>query len=238
MTKPRKILTIGPLRRTHHLLLAHGAGAPMTSPFLTTLGELLNRAHITVHRFEFPYMREQRLTAHRRPPPPAETLVESYLKVLYFCKDKLPPSARLFIGGKSMGGRVATIVAGIPELKKIIEGLIVVGYPFHPPGKPQRLRTQPLKECLRPALIIQGTRDPFGTKEEVLSYRLPKRIKLFWSEDGNHDLRPRASSGRTPEEALEEVAETVASFMTSQTPCASKNKKNPLPSSSKEKLIL
>lgn len=213
-TKPNcEILTIGPLSRINHLILAHGAGAPMTSPFLTTISELLNKHEITVHRFEFPYMREQRLSGGRRPPPRVEALIENYLRAIHTCINKLPSAARLFIGGKSMGGRVATLVAALPEIKKNIEGLVLLGYPFHPPKKPKSLRTEALRDCEMVTLIVQGTRDPFGTQQEVLGYRLPKSVKLLWIEGGNHDLKPPASSKHSHQDALHETAYAIAAFV-------------------------
>lgn len=123
-----------------------------------------------------------------------------------------------------MGGRVATLVAAMPEMKNNIQALILLGYPFHPPQKPQSLRTKPFKEILIPTLIVQGTRDPFGTKEDVTSYHLPKSVKFFWIEDGDHDLKPRTSSGQIHVEALNKAAHAIACFVGSQRTGAPKRK--------------
>src|SRR6188768_1298057 len=94
-----------------------------------------------------------------------------------------------------------------------IAGLLCLGYPFHPIGKPDQLRTAHLADLLTPTLIVQGTRDPFGTREEVFSYKLSKMIKIFWLEEGDHDLRPRKSvSGYSISEHLNAMAHRVATW--------------------------
>jgi len=123
--------------------------------------------------------------------------------------DLAPSTRRLFIGGKSMGGRIASMVADEAE----IAGLVCLGYPFHPPGKPEKLRTAHLERLATPALFVQGTRDPFGTREEVAGYRLSPAIGFHWSEDGDHSLKPRKSSGRTTELSLDEAVAAIAGFL-------------------------
>ena len=124
----------------------------------------------------------------------------------------LGPEA-LVIGGKSMGGRMASLVAE----RAGVAGLICLGYPFHPPGKPEKLRTEHLESLKTPALICQGTRDPFGTKQEVAGYALSTAVRLHWAEDGNHDLAPRKASGRTKEQNWEEAAQAMTSFLATLT---------------------
>ena len=97
---------------------------------------------------------------------------------------ELGGGARLVIGGKSMGGRMATMVAD--ELG--VRGVVALGYPFHPPGQPEKLRTEHLAEMTTKTLIVQGTRDPFGTREEVSAYRLSPTISIEWMEDGEHSF--------------------------------------------------
>jgi predicted alpha/beta-hydrolase family hydrolase len=116
---------------------------------------------------------------------------------------------RLAIGGKSMGGRMASLIAD--ETK--VAALVCLGYPFHPPGKPDRLRTEHLAGLRTPTLIVQGTRDPFGTEAEVPQYDLSGNIRLYWSADGNHDLAPRKASGRSKEQNWAEAAATIAGFL-------------------------
>jgi len=185
----------GPDDAATTLLLAHGAGAPMDSPAMTAAVAALAGPGLRVARFEFGYMAGRRAADGRKAPPPrAETLKVEYLAAV----EALAAPGRLVIGGKSMGGRVASMVAGQLHAAGRIAGLVCLGYPFHPPGRPDQLRTAHLEALAAPTLICQGTRDPFGTRDEVTGYRLSPAIELAWFEDGDHDLRPRkAPSGLT-----------------------------------------
>jgi hypothetical protein len=115
----------------------------------------------------------------------------------------------LVIGGKSMGGRIASMMADDARVK----GLVCLGYPFHPPGKPGRMRVAHLQRLQTPALILQGTRDPFGTSEDVETYPLSKKIHIHWIEDGDHSFKPRARSGRTLDQNLEESINAIRLFV-------------------------
>ena len=115
---------------------------------------------------------------------------------------------RLVVGGKSLGGRIASMVAD----RAGVRGLVCLGYPFHPPGKPERLRTQHLENLRTPALVVQGTRDMFGSREDVAGYRLSEAIRIAWIEDGDHSFKPRASSGRTESQNLAEAIARVREF--------------------------
>jgi uncharacterized protein len=198
----------GPADAPVRILLAHGAGAPMDSAGLTAAAGALAGAGLRVARFEFRYMAARREGAGG-PPPRAETVMPEYVAAV----EALGPGAPLVIGGKSMGGRVASMVAD--ELYSVgrIDGLLCLGYPFHPPGRPQQLRTAHLERLATPALICQGTRDPFGTREEVAGYALSDRIEILWLEDGDHDLKPRKKvSGLTAADHLRTLAERVAAW--------------------------
>jgi uncharacterized protein len=198
----------GPEVAATTLLLAHGAGAAMDSPALTGAAAALARAGLRVARFEFGYMAARR-TGARRPPPRAETLIPEFGAAVA----ALAAPRRLVIGGKSMGGRVASMLADELHAEARVAGLLCLGYPFHPPGRPDQLRTRHLETLATPALIAQGTRDPFGTREEVETYPLSPAIRLLWLEDGDHDLRPRKSvSGFTAADHLATVAEAVADW--------------------------
>lgn len=191
------------------LMLAHGAGAPMDSDWMETMCAALAQHGVATLRFEFAYMASRR-TGGRKPPPKAEKLVDEYLAAL----DAVAGPAPQFIGGKSMGGRVASLVAGGLHKSGRIEGLVCLSYPFHPPGSPEKLRTGHLQDFAVPTLICQGTRDPFGTRDEVLGYGLAPAIELHFTEDGDHDLAPRRSvTGQSPAEALDAVAAAVAAFV-------------------------
>ncbi|MGB5373075.1 MAG: alpha/beta family hydrolase [Polyangiales bacterium] len=119
------------------------------------------------------------------------------------------PPADVVIGGKSMGGRIASIIAD----EVGAAGLLCLGYPFHPAGKPERLRTAHLETIGTPSLIVQGTRDPLGTEEEVAGYSLSRAIELAWMEDGDHSFKPRKRSGRTLDQNFEAAAAAAVGFI-------------------------
>lgn len=213
-----EIRTEGPHDANCHLVLAHGAGAPMTSPFLESVTRLLVERGLRVSRFEFPYMAARREGGKRRPPPRAELLVTSYQQVVAALRTALPPGQALLIGGKSMGGRVASLIADELYAEGRIAGLVCLGYPFHPTGKPDRLRTAHLERLRCPALIVQGERDPFGTHAEVETYKLSPSIAFHWAADGDHDLGPRGGSGFTRAGNLAAAADAVSAFARELTP--------------------
>ncbi len=210
-----EFLTAGPGDAHVRLLLAHGAGAAMTSPFLEKMTGLLTERGMQVSRFEFDYMAARRHGGKRRPPPRAETLKGEYLQAVADIGAELSPGQKLFIGGKSMGGRVASLVADELFAACRIAGLVCLGYPFHPPGKPENLRTAHLESLKCPTLIVQGERDPFGTKAEVESYGLSPKIQFAWAPDGDHDLGPRGGSGFTRAGNLKLAADAIGAFANS-----------------------
>jgi predicted alpha/beta-hydrolase family hydrolase len=210
------LLATGPTGADIHLILAHGAGAPMTSPFMDAIASLLAQRDIRVTRFEFAYMAARR-EGTRKPPPKAERLVAEYRAAVEAVSQKLSAGQRLFIGGKSMGGRVASLIAGGLYGERLISGCICLGYPFHPPKKPDDLRTAHLMDLACPTLIIQGERDPFGPRSEVKGYDLSRAIVYHWATDGDHDLAPRKSSGTTHEGNLEAAANAIAEFCLNRT---------------------
>jgi predicted alpha/beta-hydrolase family hydrolase len=204
-----KFLIDEPNRAKQTILLAHGAGGPMDSPAMTAAAKALADSGFRVARFEFEYMARRRSAPGRKPPPRAETLCPEYLAAI----DALGAKGRLIIGGKSMGGRIASMIADDLHAAGRIMGLLCLGYPFHPIGKPEQLRTAHLAKMKTPALIVQGTRDPFGTREEVATYALSKTIEILWLEDGDHDLKPRKSvSGFSAADHLRTVGRTAAAW--------------------------
>lgn len=191
------------------LLLAHGSGAPMDSAAMTAATAALAAEGLRIARFEFSYMAARRIDGSRKPPPKAETLNPEFEAAVAALGARGP----LVIGGKSMGGRVASMVADTLHADGKVAGLVCLGYPFHPPEKPAQLRTAHLMDLKTPALICQGTRDPFGTKDEVPGYGLPERIRFLWLEDGDHDLKPRKSlSGFSATDHLATMAKTVKAW--------------------------
>jgi len=199
-----RFLIDGPDEAALSFAFAHGAGAPMDSPFMAFIAGALAAAGLRVIRFEFPYMARRRREGGRRPPDRQPVLLDAWRDVI----GTLGPD-RLAIGGKSMGGRMASLVAD----ETGAAGLVCFGYPFHPPGKPERTRTEHLAGLATPSLIIQGERDPFGTTTDVAGYDLSPSVALHWAPDGNHDLAPRKASGRTKEQNWQAAADAAAVFL-------------------------
>lgn len=199
------LLIDGPDDASATLVLAHGAGAPMDSPFMNAMAERLSRRGHRVVRFEFPYMTGRRTDGRKRPPDRQPVLIDTWRSVVA----ALGGPQRLVIGGKSMGGRMASLLAAEDGAR----GLVCLGYPFHPPGRPERTRVEHLGALAVPTLIVQGTRDPFGTVDDVAGYRLSPAVSLAWIADGDHDLKPRRASGRSHDDALDEAAAAVDGFL-------------------------
>ncbi len=180
-------LTNGPASGTGAVyVLAHGAGGPMDSPMLTTIAETIASHGIRVIRFEFPYMAARRAgTKKGGAPDRAPILIDTWKRVI----EEHGGGEKLVIGGQSMGGRIASMVADEVNAR----ALVCFSYPWHPPGKPEAPRTAHLEKLKTPTLILQGTRDPFGSPEEVASYKLSKKIRVEWLEGGDHSLRKRVA---------------------------------------------
>jgi predicted alpha/beta-hydrolase family hydrolase len=198
----------GPTDAALTLVLAHGAGAPMDSPFMQAFAHgLAERGH-RVARFEFPYMQKRRADGKRRPPDRAPVLQASYEAVV----EALGGGRQVAIGGKSMGGRIASLIAdGVGA-----RGLVCLGYPFQPPGRPERPRTEHLATIETPTLIVQGTRDALGSRDEVAGYALAPTVRIVWLEDGDHGFKPRHASGRSEAENWAAGIDAVATFLVSR----------------------
>lgn len=195
------------------LIIAHGAGAGINTSFLETIAILLVERGLAVTRLEFAYMTAGREKGSRKPPPRAQTLMPEYRQYVAEAYRTKPKGQSLIIGGKSMGGRVASMIADETFAAGEIAGLVCLGYPFHPPKKPEALRTEHLKALTCPTLIVQGERDPFGNRDEVEQLRLSPHIAVHWSGDGDHDLGPRGASGFTRKGNLADAADAVAAFV-------------------------
>ena len=201
-----ELLINGPSRPAYTIVLAHGAGAPMDSDFMNAFaGGLANRG-LRIVRFEFPYMAARRNSDTRRPPDRAPILLAVWQRVI----DALG-AKRLVIGGKSMGGRIASQVADDAG----VSGFVCLGYPFHPPGKPDRLRTEHLEVIQTRTLIVQGERDALGKKKKVSGYELSRAIEMRWLPDGDHSFKPRKTSGRTIEDNWQAGVQAVDAFVQS-----------------------
>jgi predicted alpha/beta-hydrolase family hydrolase len=203
---PPDFLIDGPESAPRTIALAHGAGAGMDHPFLSFFAEGLADHGMRVVRFEFPYMASSRQKGRKGPPNPEPVLRQTWLSVI----DKLDADG-LVIGGKSMGGRIASMVAD----EAGVLGLVCLGYPFHPVGKPERLRVEHLTTMRTRALILQGERDPFGNRTEVTGYALSAAVQLAWLEGGDHDFKPRKTSGSTQAQNWEAALGAILKFVTS-----------------------
>jgi hypothetical protein len=191
------------------LALAHGAGVGMDSPFMASMAERLAERGVRVARFEFGYMAARRSDGKKRPPPAQTTLLTEFRAVVA----ALGGPAGVFVGGKSMGGRMASLLAAEQEQAgRPVAGVVALGYPFHPPGKPEKLRTDHLRALATPMLVCQGERDSFGTAHEVPDYPLSQAVRLVWLPDGDHDLKPRKASGHSQAANWTAAADAVAAF--------------------------
>jgi len=180
----------------------------MDTPFMRIIAEAVGAAGFRVARFEFPYMSARREDGKKRPPDRGPVLSESWRAAIRALSRSGGPGA-LVIGGKSLGGRIASMVAD----ESGVAGLVCLGYPFHPPGRPDVLRVAHLEKLRTPALMIQGERDAFGTRDEIARYSLSKKISMVFLPDGDHSFKPRATSGRTEAQNLTEAAAVVVEFL-------------------------
>ncbi len=186
------------------VVLAHGAGAAMDSPFMNEVARSLAEASLRVARFEFPYMQETRRSGKRTRPDYPAVLESTWMSVV----EQLGGPARLVIGGKSMGGRIASMVAD----RAGVRGLVCLGYPFHPAGAPKTLRVTHLKDLRTPTLILQGERDSLGSREEISGYELSAAIRIVYLPDGDHSFKPRKAAGVTHAQNMAEAIARAAEF--------------------------
>lgn len=209
-----KLIDDGPATAGCHLIFTHGAGAPVTSPVINHLVALLTKAGIRTTRFDFNYMAARRDGGSKRPPPRIEALTEEFRLIVHQVRAATHQDRKqkLVIGGKSMGGRIASLIADDLYGSAAIAGWFAVGYPFHPAKAPGKLRTAHLEHMQCPGLIVQGTRDALGNQTEVAGYKLSKSLRVQWCEDGDHDLMPRRASGQTHDDALAVAAKAIKGY--------------------------
>lgn len=187
------------------LILAHGAGAPMDSQWMAEMAERLAVRGVNVLRFEFPYMAQRRRDGGKRPPNPQPVLLECWREV--FSEVRRHVAGSIAIGGKSMGGRMASLLAD--ELGA--DALVCLGYPFYAAGKPEKPRVAHLAHVKTPTLIVQGERDALGNREAVEAYTLSPAIEVHWLVAGDHDLKPLKASGYSHAQHLEAAADRIVS---------------------------
>lgn len=196
-------------------ILAHGAGAPMDSPFMNYFAQELGKRKVRVLRFEFPYMAARRITGKKRPPDRQPKLLASWRQMIDRGIDEgaAGTAPEIYIGGKSMGGRMASLLADEMFLQKKVKGLICLGYPFYAPGKQDKPRTEHLENLACRTLILQGERDAMGNRDTVTGYGLSSQITIQWAPDGNHDLSPRKRSEYTEQGNWDQAVQNIVTFM-------------------------
>jgi predicted alpha/beta-hydrolase family hydrolase len=197
-------------------IFAHGAGAGMGHDFMQQISQLLVAQGISVLRFNFPYMEKALALGKRHPPDVMAKLIDCYQGVIKQQETDLP----LYIGGKSMGGRVAAMLAALPQAKEqpqtplaIVRGVVCLGYPFHPDKKPQKLRLAPLQQARLPILIVQGDRDTMGSQQEIAEYDISSLCQCYFVEDGDHSFKPRVKSGFNQQQHLHTAALQIVRFI-------------------------
>jgi predicted alpha/beta-hydrolase family hydrolase len=184
----------------------------MDSPFMAVIAASLAGRGWRVVRFEFPYMAHVRGTGRRRAPDRLPVLQESFREQVRVERQAWP-DRQLVLGGKSMGGRVASLLVDELAASDNVRGCLCLGYPFHPPGRPLQLRTAHLAGLRSPTLILQGERDPFGKPEEVEGYTLSPQVQLHWITSGDHSFRPSRRSGLEEAGNLAAAAGLAAAFL-------------------------
>ena len=194
----------GPERAPLTVALAHGSGAPMDTEFMNFIAKGLAELGYRVVRFEFPFMANRRTGGKRMPPDRQPVLLDTWRKVIAGIG-----VTQLVIGGKSMGGRMASLVAD--EMKP--RGLLCLSYPFYGNGAKDKPRIAHLESLQTPALICQGSRDILGDYETVSSLSLSPAVSLHWAVDGDHDLKPRKASGRTHDDNLQAALNASTEFL-------------------------
>ncbi|MBW0146564.1 dienelactone hydrolase family protein [Marinobacter sp. CAU 1620] len=193
------------------MILAHGAGAPADSAFMNALADELDANGVPNVRFEFPYMQKRREDGRKRPPDRQPRLLECFADVVNQVRRDVGNDCLLVVGGKSMGGRMASLFA---SERADIDGVVGFGYPFHAPGKPDKWRTGHFGSLRCPMLIVQGTRDPFGRQDEVEARASELAgVHLHWSDGGNHDFQPLARQNSSQQALIAEAAQQARAFI-------------------------
>ena len=185
-------------------IFAHGAGAGMDHEFMQSVAKGLAFKGIRVVRFNFPYMIKRAEDGKRRPPDRAPKLLEAYQEII-----EQTDADKLVIGGKSMGGRMSSLSAD----NEHVAGIACLGFPFHPPGKPENFKGDHLAELTKPTLILQGERDTFGKREEFEDFILSSSVSVEFIPDGDHSFKPRKKSGHTEEGNIALAVDRLAQFI-------------------------
>jgi len=188
------------------VLLGHGSGAGMSHLFMESLAAELAENQCLVVRFNFEYMQKSLASGRRRPPDRLPKLQEFFQRQYIAVRTRYP-NLKWVVAGKSMAGRVACSIAD-----RIETAALAFGYPFHPVKKPEATRLEPLQHCRQRRLVVQGTRDRLGNKEEVCHYPMAENVTIHWLADGDHDFQPRKASGFTQSDHIAAAAARAAAF--------------------------
>ena len=189
-------------------VIAHGAGAGMTHPFMTAIANGLAERGIATVRYQFPYME----AGAKRPDSPK--LAHATVRAAILEASRLLPNLAVFAGGKSFGGRMSS-QAQAAEAMPGVRGLIFLGFPLHPPGQPSQERAQHLFQVQIPMLFLQGSRDDFANLELITEVceRLDKSATLKLFQDADHSFHVPARTGRKDSDVRSELFDTIASWM-------------------------
>ncbi len=195
-------------------IFAHGAGAGIDSDFMQEIAKLMAQQGVSVGLFDFPYMQRAKAENKRRPPDRADKLLASFNDALSSAMQGLP----LFIGGKSMGGRMASMLVAKSDSEMVasVGGIIAFGYPFHPPAKKDKLRVAHFGDINVPFCVIQGERDTFGKQDELSLLADTSPAVIHWLADGDHSLVPRKRSGISQEQNWQQAADIAVAFIKEQ----------------------
>ncbi len=185
-------------------IFAHGAGAGMDHPFMDAVAAGLAKQGIRVLRFNFPYMALRAELGTKRPPDRAPKLLAAYQQVI-----EQHGGDKVVIGGKSMGGRMASLLAELPQ----VAGIACLGFPFHPPGKPDNFKATHLATIAKPCLILQGERDTFGNASECQQFTFSDSVRLAVVPDGDHSFMPRKRSGLSEQGNIALAVKQLSAFI-------------------------
>ena len=189
------------------LVLAHGAGASQAHPFMVAAGDGLAARGVTIVTFDFVYMEKNKKLPDRAP------RLESCWRAVLAEVRKREAGAAILIGGKSMGGRIASQIAAGPAGEEGLAGLVFLGYPLHPPAKPSQLRDAHLPSVKAPMLFVQGEKDAFGTPDELAPVLAKTEAALHVVVGGDHSFTvPKRGGGKAQAAVIEEILDVVARF--------------------------
>ncbi|MCV2402795.1 dienelactone hydrolase family protein [Marinomonas sp. C2222] len=186
------------------LFVAHGSGAGHSTPFLNSLITALEQSNTSIKQVTpvtFSYMEQQEKEGKKRPPPRIDKLIPEYQNIV--------GNDTCIVAGKSLGGRVATQLSCLPNVKAIV----CFGFPFHPPGKQEKHRLSFIQGLKVPCLIIQGTRDKLGNYEWVNQQAIPNNVDIIWIEGADHDFKTLKSFKKNQMETVFEIAEITKNWL-------------------------